>query len=79
MMTMGRTWQEHAPGRGRYRNGAEAHEPGITHRILDRIKTLIRHQQRLMELRQEQQQLSRELAEIRRLTTTPPTKSLIRR
>ena len=74
MMTMGGTWQEHEPGGGSYRNGAEAHEPGITHRILYRIKRLIRHQQRLLELRQEQQQLRQELAEIRRLITTPLTK-----
>jgi cell fate (sporulation/competence/biofilm development) regulator YlbF (YheA/YmcA/DUF963 family) len=74
MMTMGRTWQEHAPGGESYRNSTEAHEPGITHRILYRIKRLIRHQHRLLELRREQQQLRQELVEIRRLITTPQTK-----
>ena len=74
MMTMNRTWQESAPGGGSYRNSAEAHEPGLTHRILNRIRRLIRHQQRLLELRREQQQLRQELAEIRRRITTPQTK-----
>jgi cell fate (sporulation/competence/biofilm development) regulator YlbF (YheA/YmcA/DUF963 family) len=70
---MGRTWQEHEPNGGSYRNSAEAHKPGITHRILDRITRLIWHQQRLLELRREQQQLRQELAEIRRQITTPLT------
>ena len=74
MMTMSNTWQEHVPGGGSYRDSAEAHEPGITHRILNRIKRLIRHRQRLLELRREQQQLRQELAEIRRQRTTPLTK-----
>ena len=74
MMTMNRTWQEDAPGGGSYRNCAEAPEPGLTHRILNRIRRLIRHRQRLLELRREQQQLRQELAEIRRQRTTLQTK-----
>ena len=74
MMTMGGTWQEHAPGGGSYWNGEKAHETGIANRILVRIKRLIRHQQRLLQLRQEQEQLRRARAEIRRLITTPQPK-----
>ena len=75
MLTKSSTWQEHEPNGGSNRNSTEAHESGITNRILDRFKRLIQHQQRLLELRQEQQQLYQELAEIRRQLTSPLTKN----
>ena len=70
------TWQEFEPNGGNNRNCAEVHESGIAHRIHVRFERLIRHQQRLLELRQEQQQLQQELAEIRRRTTTPQQNKL---
>jgi hypothetical protein len=62
------TWQDQEPWG--WNNGAETPAKAISSRIRDRIRRLIRHQERLLELRREQQRLRVELAEIRCLTNT---------